>query len=81
MKKNGHKTTGDQIEDAARIRQRAWLQRPADAVEAARQTRLLDDLFEERRQERARTRYGARDQIVRRARVEVELERLVAAAS
>lgn len=79
--RNGTRSTAEQIESAARVRQRAWLQRPADAVEAARQTRLLEDLFEERRQERARTRYGARDQIVRRARVEVELERLVGAAT
>jgi hypothetical protein len=78
--RNGSKSTAQQIEEAAKARQRAWLQRPADAIVAARQTRLLDDLFEERRQERARTRYGDRDQIVRRARVEVELERLVGAA-
>jgi len=78
--RNGTKSTAQQIEEAARTRQRAWLQRPADAVEAAHQTRLLDDLFEERRMERARSRYGDRDQIVRRARVEVELERLVGAA-
>lgn len=64
-----------QIENVSRERQEAW--RSGDAVSVARLTRKLADLYEDRRIERARRSRGSHEEIVRKARIEVELERLM----
>jgi hypothetical protein len=64
------------IERAARRRQATWAA-GCDPVEIAARTRELDELYSQLRVERARRDYGDRLVIVKRARVERELERLM----
>ena len=67
----------NQIEQASRERSEAWSS--GDAVVVARLTAKLADLYEERRIERARLSGSLRNRsdVMRRARIETELERLM----
>ena len=68
----------DEIHRLATRRQDIWFGRaPGESGEVSRLTLQLADLYEERRSEDARFRSGERAEIVRRARVETELERLM----
>ena len=58
---------GSAIEQAAHRRQAAWT--TGDVIEVARQTKILDGLYEDRRIERARNKRGSRAEIVKRARI------------
>lgn len=66
---------GIEIEKLASDRQKLWFgDRPGTPGEATRISNQLADLYEERR---ALVAGGDRDTIVKRARVETELERLM----
>lgn len=73
----------DEIEALSRQRQRIWFScEPYRGVEVERITSRLAGLYEQKRHERAQTRARAsRSDIVRRARVESELERLMSEKS
>lgn len=67
-----------QIHAAARKRQANWGRYPrCDERTTADLTRKLDELYAEHRLQRARTHHGDVLTIIRRARVEREIERLV----
>jgi hypothetical protein len=68
--------TLDRIQKAAQKRQASWLN-GCDPFEIAQLTKKLEELYEQHRLERARDRHGDRFQIVKRARVERELEKLM----
>lgn len=65
------------IDDQTSRRSRAWSQRDTDEARAA--GARLEELYEELRVERARQRSGPREEITRRARIELELEKLAEA--
>lgn len=70
----------DEIDRLSRRRQALWAGAPADSpAEVSRITTRLADLYEQKRHDHARTSSRRRAEIVRRARVEWELERLVVA--
>lgn len=64
-----------EIEHFSMRRQQAWASGNTDEV--ARITSRLADLYEERRRQRAQDGYRDRAEIIRRARVESELERMI----
>lgn len=70
----------EQIERLSEERQHLW-QRLSDGLDPAVQNEIkaldarLQDLWQELRNEKARLRFGERDEIVRRARAEERLER------
>ncbi|GIU94261.1 MAG: hypothetical protein KatS3mg012_0718 [Gaiellaceae bacterium] len=70
----------EQIEQLSEERQRLWRQLsegldPAVQAEIRAIDARLQDLWHELRNEKARIRFGERDEIVRRARAEERLER------
>lgn len=70
----------EQIERLSEERQRLWRQLsegldPAVQAEIRELDARLQDLWQELRNEKARLRFGDRDEIVRRARAEERLER------
>jgi len=71
-------TTTDQINELSRKRHDIWNSGDEDPVEVERITKRLVDLFEEKRSELAKFRgQASRVDIIRRARIESELERLM----
>jgi predicted ATPase len=66
----------DRIDETSRARLAA--RRVGDAAEVARLTKLIDDLYDQRRREGVEAIYGPREKIVAQARIEVELERIAA---
>lgn len=70
----------DEIEHLSRRRQTIWFEGPGDGGgggEVLRLTGRLADLYEQKRHEVAQMTAVKRTEVVRRARVESELERLV----
>ena len=63
------------IHEVTQKRQDAW-SHGGDPAEVSRLSQELDFLYEERRIQRASI-HGSRSEIVRRARIEVELERMM----
>ena len=64
------------IHDLSRKRQRLWSE-GGDPVAVRRLSDDLEALYEERRRERARMLHGERRAIMRQARLEYELEKLM----
>ena len=70
----------DEIERLSRRRQALWAGgEPDSGAEVSRIAARLADIYEQKRHDQARTSSVRRVEIVRRARVEWELERLVLA--
>ena len=68
----------ESIHELSQRRQEIWSGAPAEPGEAARITAELEELYRERRAEKTFTAIGrSRAEIVRRSRVESELERLI----
>ena len=65
----------DQIDQASQ--QRMTARASGNASEAARLTKLIDNLYDKRRRASVEAEHGSRGEIVKRARIEVELERLI----
>lgn len=71
-------TIADQIHDLSRRRTAIWCGGVENPVEVDRITKQLADLYDIKRSEIAQRRgYGTRADIVRRARIESEIERLI----
>jgi hypothetical protein len=88
MKRRGHPFQGNvttseihtEIEELSEKRQELWHRlsgglEPAVATEIKEIDARLEDLWESLRHEKARLRFGEREEIVRRARAEERLER------
>lgn len=74
-------TTDEMIDRLTRRRQELWASGAlAEPGELARLAHRIDDLYAQRRIERASHVSGSREEISRRARIEVELERMIAQA-
>ena len=69
-------TVDQQIEDLSRRRQELWATGGGDPGEVEKLSAQLAALYEERRLDRRETK-ATRDEVVRRARIESELERLI----
>ena len=68
----------DRIHAVSRKRQEIWAGAPSEPGEVERLSKELTDLYRERRASKTRAEVGVtRDEIVKRARVESELERLI----
>ena len=70
-------TTDDLIERLVAERKEHWTSGCSEPGAVAALTKKIDDLYEQRRIERASIGAGSREAIVRRARIEVELERMM----
>jgi len=68
------------IDSLTRRRQELWASGDAEPGELSRLAHRIDDLYAQRRIERASHVSGSREEISRRARIEVELERMMAQA-
>ncbi len=64
----------DAIDDELRVRKAAWAEQDAEA--AGKATARLEELYDELREARARHANGDRKDIARRARIELEIEKL-----
>ena len=72
------KTTTDQINECSSQRQAIWQSGEENPAEVERLTKRLVDLFEEKRSDLAKFRgQTSRSDIIRRARIESEIERLI----
>jgi len=73
------RSTLSKIQSAAARRQREWLKdvEQRDPVLVSRMTARLDELYAERRHDLATRPFGTKDEVIRRARVERELEKLM----
>lgn len=69
------KSVTESIHEKSRQRQANWA--GGITQETQHLTQHLDDLYAEKRQQLAQARHGRREDIVKRARIESELERLM----
>ena len=71
-------TTEELIDSLTHRRQELWSAGGGEPGEVTRLAHRIDDLYAQRRIERASHVSGSREEISRRARIEVELERMMA---
>ena len=68
-------TLSSRIDRLSRERQALWA--AGEGGRAARVSRDLEDLYAQRRAARAREQHGSKTDVVRRAKAEAELEKLI----